>query len=121
MKNVFQTGDAVYHTKLGKVTVRKTFPDQIIVGLKDGTGYATEQAFLSFSPWPEPNHIRPDPPIKEGWWLLHIKGDEDEAPLVRYVSGKSVYFSETQEWERGVVREYVFVRYLGQDWKKETP
>ena len=119
MKNVFQAGDVVYHTKLRKVTVRKTFPDQIIVGLEDGTGYATEQAYLSFSPWPEPNHIRPEPPIKEGWWLTHIKEDTD--PLVRYVSGKSVYALDTKAYIVGEVNDYVFIRYLGQDWKEETP
>ena len=122
MKNVFQAGDVVYHPIHGKAPVLKADGKFVHVRLNNGTELITVNKYLSFSTWPEPNHIRPEPPVqsrKKGWWLMHVK--EDTVPLVRYVSGKSVYFSETQECETGVVSDYVFIRYLGEDWKEETP
>ena len=117
MENVFQEGDVVYHPVHGEVPVIRATGDSVCAKLKNGNLLSTDKSYLSFSPWPEPNHIRPEPPIKEGWWLMHIK--EDTVPLVRYVSGKSVYSTETNARAAGVVSSYVFIRYLGQDWKKE--
>lgn len=119
MENVSQEDDFVYHRVHGEVSVVRVTGNSVCVELKNGNLLNTDRDHLSFSPWPEPNHIRPEPPVKKGWWLVHVKGDE--APLVRYVSGKSVYFNETKECISGQANRYVFIRYLGQDWKEETP
>lgn len=120
MENVFQAGDVVYHPTAGKGKVTGTDGRLVYIITESGEGFCATNNICSFSPWPEPNHIRPEPPVKKGWWLVHLHA-EDASPLVRYVSGKSVYSSETQEWETGVVSSYKFIRYLGQDWKEETP
>lgn len=118
MENVFQAGDVVYHPSAGKSKVTGTDGRLVYVIAESGEGLCATKNLCSFSPWPAPNHIRPEPPIKEGWWLMHIK--EDTVPLVRYVSGKNVYPTEHRGRATGVVSDYVFIRYLGQDWKEEA-
>lgn len=115
MENVFQAGDVVYHPTAGKGEVTSTNGGHVYFLSESGKGYAAEKEYLSFSPWPAPNHIRPEPPIKEGWWLMHTK--EDELPLVRYVSGKDVYSTDIKGYRAGQVNRYTFIRYLGKDWK----
>lgn len=119
MENVFKPGDTIYHPSIGKGEVTNTNGRFVYFIAENGENVSATVQLCSFSPWNEPNHIRPEPPVKEGWWLMHVK--EDEAPLVRYVSGKSVYALDTKAYIVGEVNDYVFIRYLGQDWKEEAP
>lgn len=116
MENVFQVGDVVYHPSEGKGKVTNTSESLVYAITESGAGFCASKNLFSFSPWPAPNHIRPEPPVKEGWWLVHVKGDE--APLARYVSEKSVYITDAKDYIAGHLDRYVLVHYLGQDWKK---
>lgn len=68
-ENIFQVGDVVYHPSEGKGVVVRTGTQAIDVQFKDcvhnGWTYTHADAnkLLSFSPWPEPNHVRP---LKDG-------------------------------------------------------
>lgn len=63
MTDIFQVGDVVYHPYLGKGVVRDAFCVDFAndEAWHHDTEYGT--ALLSFTPWPEPDHVRP---LKDG-------------------------------------------------------
>ena len=64
MSHPFQVGDVVYHAVEGEVLIEAVNGTHISL---EGLGFAVSPASLSFSPWPEPNHVRRR---RAGWWLV---------------------------------------------------
>lgn len=62
--NVFQKGDVVYHAVDGQITINLVTVQGRILAVN---GMYYQKEYLSFSPWPKPNHTRP---FKEGWWIV---------------------------------------------------
>ena len=120
MKNVFQAGDDVYHPSAGKGKVTGTDGRLVYIITESGEGFCATGNLCSFSPWPEPNHIRPEPPVKEGWWLMRVKGSESDEGFLRYVTRHKAFISKKDAVVFYRLEDYVFIRYLGEDWTKET-
>lgn len=62
MSNVFEVGDVVYHPFYGKVIILSINAEYMAIDTEIGNYLLRVdevKKFLSFTPWPAPNHVRP--------------------------------------------------------------
>lgn len=115
--NPFKVGDVVHHVRFGKGKIvdiiDSVVPYQVEVNACGGLSVTWSGAeYLSFKPWPAPCHERP---IEDGWWIVSDKCTKIPLPLVRKKAGKDVMDIHGQVFSS---KNYKFIRYLGEDWRK---
>lgn len=94
MSDIFQVGDVVYHSFYGKGVFTTKNNEYISVEFDPccrDVLFSVESAnkMLSFSPWPEPNHVRP---LRGGVYKVEYCG---EPWVLSFVDGKW-YFVNSQ-------------------------
>lgn len=82
MNNPFKANDKVFHVKYGSVIVRRIPNDREVIIHTDKDTYILQEQIqcISFTPWPEPNHIRN---VEDGLYVVQ----RDDEPVVRRRTG----------------------------------
>ena len=80
MNSIFKVGDVVYTPDIndGRLVVGTLAPNGVFAGT--GTDYKGQNSrwytfcFVSFTPWPEPVHVRP---LRDGLYVIKFNTTED--------------------------------------------
>ena len=72
--NPFKANDKVFHVEYGSVIVRHIPNDREVVIYTDKGPYGLQEPIqcISFTPWPEPNHIRN---VEDGLYVVQRDGE----------------------------------------------
>ena len=82
MNNPFKANDKVFHVEYGSAVVRRIpCNDEVVIDI-DKAPYRLQEPIqrISFTPWPEPNHIRN---VEDGLYVVN----RDEGLVVRRRTG----------------------------------
>lgn len=109
MNSPFKVGDTVY-TPEGEFTVKEVCSNDYYIGKPtDHRGTRsrwTPKEYLSFTPWPKPNHERP---TEKGWWV--VKGAIDYLIVSFWDGEKWMFLENGKMWIR--TGDYTPIHFIG--------